>query len=314
MSSLHLTAVICTHNRSGLLEKAIDSINRATRPDDCLIDILVIPNNCTDDTVRLLESYPSSFDKSDGQKPLPLAYSEENNSGKSHALNHAIDIINMGYMCFIDDDHRIDESYFLSVRNTIREHADVGMFCGRIIPDWKGDEPAWVHDEGKYRIYPLPIPDFNLGEQPHRVAIDSRLPGGGNLVVLRDIFSRIGGFSASLGPKGKSLLGSEDSEFLLRALSQNESLFYSPDIVQFHYVDTERLKLNYLVRKSFQRSRSITLAHNPQKSPIPRYLWRKLVNYLAGFIFSLSYNKRRFYLMRSAAALGEIAGLRGNTD
>jgi glycosyltransferase involved in cell wall biosynthesis len=307
MNSLRLVAVICTHNRSNLLMKTIDSINAAARPDNCTIELLVIPNNCSDNTVELLESYQANDQHGDR---LSLRFSVEEKTGKSYALNHAIDIINDGILCFVDDDHRVDEHYFTSICTTLRKHNDATMLCGRIIPDWTGHEPSWVHDTGKYRIYPLPIPDFQLGNESVEVCSESKLPGGGNLIIYRDVFERTGNFSTSLGPKGRSLLGSEDSDFVMRALDNGESLRYNPAIMQYHYVDMDRLKLSYLIRKSFQRSRSITLARHPERSGIPRYLWRKLVGYLPGVLFSLGGSKTRFYLMRLAATLGEIVGLK----
>ena len=41
---------------------------------------------------------------------------------------------------------------------------------------------------------------------------------------------------------------------------------------------------------------------------MPRYLYRKLAEYLVEALTALGSSKRRFYLVRSAAALGEIAG------
>jgi len=93
-------------------------------------------------------------------------------------------------------------------------------------------------------------------------------------------------------------------------MSGGETVQYFPDIVQYHFVDLERLKLKYLVTKSFQRTRSLTLARNPTRSVVPIYLARKLLNYTLGIIFSFSIGKIRFYLMRFAATLGEMVGRR----
>ncbi len=287
--------------------KTINSINNAKRPEKCCIEIFIVPNGCTDETTTLLTTYVAHQTR---KGKLPLYFSEEDKVGKSYALNHAIDIIQEGYLCLIDDDHRIDDNYFRAVSAAIQQYKSASMFCGKIIPDWTGQEPGWVHNKGRYRIYPLPVPDFQLGAKPLLIEADSRLPGGGNLIIHKDVFTRIGNFSTALGPKGRDLLGSEDSEFVLRGLSKNEILQYVPEIVQYHYVDKRRLKLTYLINKSFQRTRSITLARNPSRSPIPLYLWRKIINYLGGIVFSLNYNKSRFYLMRLAAALGEAVGLR----
>ncbi len=307
---MKFTVVICTYNRSSLLMRTIESLNQAARPVNCDLSLLIVANTCTDDSVIHLQRYRETYKESNN---LPLEFEEEKRPGKSHALNHAIESIEDGYLCFVDDDHRVDINYFASISMAIKTYEQANIFCGRIIPDWSGREPDWVHMEGKFRIYPLPIPDFQLGNKPLLVSAKTRLPGGGNLIVHRSIFESTGLFSTELGPKGHDLLGSEDSEFILRALSVGEVIQYIPDIIQYHYVDNNRLKLSYLVVKSFQRTRSITLATKPAKAPIPRYLWRKLMNYFAGILFSFNVNKIRFYLMRFASTMGEMMGTMEST-
>ncbi|WP_036249334.1 glycosyltransferase family 2 protein [Methylobacter sp. BBA5.1] len=305
---MKLTVIICTHNRFQLLASAIDSLNAAHKPDHCEINILVIANACTDETVSKLQQYRELQPE---YNLLPLSFAEEPKAGKSYALNRAVNQVREGYLCFIDDDHRVDLNYFAAIAKAINNFPDTALFCGPIFPDWQGDEPDWIHDTSKYKIYPLPIPYFDLGQQPLRLTEKSHapLPGGGWVVIHRDVFKRVGLFSEKLGPTGHNLVGSEDTDFFLRALRQGETFYYIPDIVQYHYVDKKRLRLNYLMANCFQRNRSFTLTCNPMRRAVPLYLWRQLFNHMIGTVFSLSLNRTRFYLMRCASTLGEIFGL-----
>src|SRR3569832_356309 len=73
---------------------------------------------------------------------------------------------------------------------------DAGLYCGRILPDWDGTEPQWLHDVGHYLIYPLPVPRFDQGDTPITVTLqDGPIPGGGNLVMRRHVFDLAGRFS-----------------------------------------------------------------------------------------------------------------------
>lgn len=303
---MKLTVVICTHNRADLLMHTITSLNEAPLPIDCSISLLVLANACSDETVSYLKNYQSVNDI----KNLPLTFAEEPTPGKSYALNHALEIVENGYICFVDDDHRVDKKYFTSINSCIKQYPEASILCGQIIPDWTGEEPNWIHEQGKYKIYPLPIPHFELGSDPVLIKKDTKLPGGGNLVVKKEVFAKVGNFSTALGPIGHNLAGSEDSEFILRVLDAELSIQYVPDIIQYHYVDLERLTLKNLVIKSFQRSCSITLAHNPAPTAIPLYMWRKLFNYLFAALTSFNITKSRFYLMRIASSLGEMNGLK----
>jgi GT2 family glycosyltransferase len=311
--SADLTIVICTHNRVELLERTLASLNRARRPRGSHIEVLAIANACTDDTTGFLRRYQG---EADARGWLPLRFAEEPRAGKSRALNLAIDLIRTAAVAYVDDDHRVDEGYLVGVCSSLEQHPDASLFCGRIIPDWDGSEPDWVHETGAYRIYPLPVPQFELGDKPMRVKPGEATPGGGNLCLRTELFARVGRYSVEFGPTGHDLAGGEDTEWVRRAIAQGAILQYVPEMLQYHYVDSERLTLSYVVRKSYQRSSSYV-----RLSPtvgfdgrVPAYMYRKLGTYMLSALASLGSSRRRFYLVRSAAALGEIRGVRSRRD
>ena len=306
----HITVIICTHNRADLLMRAIASINASMRPRHCELSIMVVANACSDDTVAALDNYIQQ----PAEDAVPLIYFEEPHAGKSFALNLALRNVEEGFACFIDDDHRIDTHFLVGISKALSSHPDCSFFCGRIIPDWTGDEAPWVHEAGEYRIFPLPVPHYDPGHKSRHLTLDDDLPGGGDLIIKTDLLRRIGDFSINLGPRGHNLMGGEDSDYVKRLLSSGATLIYSPDITQYHYVDPKRLTLRFLITLSFQRSRAITLVHNPQRVPVPRYIWRKLFNYSVNILFSLSLQKKRFYLMRFAATLGEAVGFMSSSN
>ncbi|WP_018077006.1 sulfatase-like hydrolase/transferase [Thiobacillus denitrificans] len=300
-----LTILICTHNRANLLANVLASLNRAERP-AMPVRILVAANACTDDTVARMTAYQA---RQQAEGLLPLSLIEVPTPGKSHALNAAIGRIETELTTFVDDDHRVDAGFLAAIEQAVHRWPDAGLYCGRILPDWDGSEPAWVHDEGPYRIYPLPVPRYDQGDTPRLItAAAGPIPGGGNLTVRRRVFDAMGRFSTELGPHGHDLGGGEDSEYVLRALSRGEQCQYAPAIVQYHFVDTERLRLAYLLKKSYQRTRSTSRIQGG--GAVPLYMWRKLGEYFLHGLLSLSWSKRRFYLIRTAAALGEIQGHR----
>ena len=303
---MDITVLVCTHDRSKLLARTLESINQAERPSACNIELLVVANSCTDDTVDMLKAYASSA--ANGAL-LPLRWVVEEQPGKSHALNRGIGLLRSPVVAFVDDDHRLHPRYFLEICSALKSFPKASFYCGRIFPDWDGAEPKWVHDDGPYRIYPLPIPRFDYGDEPHEILPGGPVPGGGNLFLRREIFDRTGGFSGDLGPRGHNLGGGEDSEFVMRALDRQECLIYVPDVIQYHYVDPDRLRLRYLLLKSYQRSRSTTRLKARPGKQYPLYLWRKLFTYLAKALFTTGWRQTRFFLVRIAATLGEIHGM-----
>lgn len=303
---MHVTVLICTHNRQELLKRVIDSLNLAIHPENCKLDLLIVANACTDHTLAWLKRYGD-----ENRQLLPLSFLSEPLPGKSHALNKALQCLDCDLVALIDDDHRVDEHFFEKIVSTAADHPSISIFCGRILPDWDGREPDWVHDNGSYKIYPPPIPVYDQGTAKKLIDSNSDQPGGGNLFIRLDILKRNGPFSTSLGPRGHNFTGGEDSEFLLRARKSGEQVLYTPDIIQYHYVDHDRLKLKNLMRLAYQRSRCITAMTktDPNRSAIPLYMWRKLASYLSRAFFAFNANKFRFYLVRTAATVGEIMGL-----
>jgi len=79
----------------------------------------------------------------------------------------------------------------------------------------------------------------------------------------------------------------------------------------YTHVDNERLQLRYLVRKAYQRSASsgrIARALGQESSGVPLYMYRKLLSYASRLVFQWRAERRRFYLLRLAASLGEVRG------
>ena len=299
-----LTILICTHNRAELLLRTLAYLDAAKRPASWAVDVLVVANACSDGTVACLKRY-----RAENPGGLPLAWFEVAAPGKSNALNEAAARLKAQWVAFVDDDHRVDERYLVSLAEAVECYPDADFYCGRILPDWDGQEPGWVHDRGPYRIYPLPVPRFDLGDEPRQLGLDTALPGGGNLYLKREWLQKVGRFSPEFGPTGHDLGGAEDLEWVRRALRLGARLRYVPSVVQYHYVDHERLTLPYVIKKAFMRSAStVRLSEPPASGIVPRFMYRKLAEYFIAAATAMGRDKRRFYLVRLAAALGEFRG------
>lgn len=304
---IELEVLICTHNRRRLLARTLHYLNEAERPRNASVRILVAANACTDDTAAFLDAYGAG---AAAAGHLPLAWMPVAIPGKSNALNESIPRLTAEFVAFVDDDHRVDRGFFTGIVTAVAAYPDISLFCGRILPDWDGTEPAWVHDSGPYRVYPLPIPRFDQGDREMVLEPGRVTPGGGNLFMRRRIFPVVGEFATDLGPVGHNLGGAEDIEWVRRALQKGEKLGYIPQVTQYHYVELERLRLGYLMHKAYERTMSMMRLDTGVGAAhvLPAYMVRKLLNYLLKAATSLSGARRRYYLVRTAAAYGELRG------
>ncbi len=306
-----LTILISSHNRAELLDRTLRYLNEARHPGDWSVDTLVAANACNDRTHTLLDLYASAASASATRGTrLPLRWVAEPRMGKSYALNCATPLLTSEWVAFVDDDHRVDGAYLEAICKAAAAYPEADILCGRILPDWDGSEPPWVHDDGAYRIYPLPVPRYDLGDRPLASPHETATPGGGNLVLRTALFDRVGVFSTAYGPVGRGLGGAEDHEWVLRAIAAGARVQYVPEIVQYHYVDPTRLTLGYLVHKAYERSASaVRLAGTGNGSGlVPAYMIRKAAVYSFSAMTAVGPQQRRFHLVRLAASLGEIKG------
>jgi len=306
---MKLAIVICTHNRLPLLARTIESIHRTRRPVGWAVELVVVANACSDDTVAWLSSYEDRFPEG-----LRLTFDEEPIPGKSRALNRALGLVAADLIVLVDDDHRVAPGWLEAVVGGAEAHPETLCFCGRVLPDWQGGEPSWVRDDAPYPIRPYPVPKFDMGEGPALVSLDSFLPGGGNLFFRPALLAAVGGFDPELGPRGHNLAGGEDVAFVVRILEAGLEIRYVPDALQYHYVDPDRLTWRYILRKGYQRSRDLRCSTPPpagrQVGGVPLYLFSQLLIHLWRAVATLDMDRCRHYCVRSASTLGEIHGYR----
>ncbi len=303
MSPARLAVVVCTYNRSASLVETLRSIYACGYAGGEIIDVLVVANHCSDDTLARLADFRTTHPHAH----LALDWIEEPQAGKSHALNAAIAHTAHEALCFIDDDQTVEAGFLERLIAGMQVHPDDAIYCGRIWPAWDGSEPSWVHAQGEYAIPIRPFPEFDLGPDSFVLAPHERYPSGGNIAVRRSVFETIGGFSVELGPTGHNLAGGEDHDFLKRATAKGCTIRYLPGMRQLHAIDAERMSTPYTMRKSFLRSRANFLIRRDERRP-RLYMLRKILGHFGSAVFTLNGDRRFFYLVRLAASLGELTG------
>lgn len=298
----YLTVVICSYNRAESLRQTLASLACATRPAAKEIEVLVIANACTDNTLAML----NIMGKDGLGSGLTLRWNVEPTPGKSNALNCAVRETATDTLCFIDDDQLVDTSFLVGLTDTLEHYPDADIICGKIAPAWDGSEPKWVHAKGRYHIPIRPFPEYDYGNKPLYLNNNMRLPSGGNITVRRRIFDKVGGFLEELGPQGHNLMGGEDNEFLQRAVSAGARILYAPSISQLHMVDNERMTTFYMMRKSYLRSLSHVLITKDGPVTLRPYMFAKPIKYAFSALFTFNSCRRFHFLMRLAASLGEM--------
>lgn len=120
-----VSIVIPTHNRSGIVRRAIDSVLAQTFTD---LEILVVDDGSTDDTRAALAGYPER-----------VRYIHQENGGPASARNHGMRLARGQYIGFLDSDDAFLPRNVEAHLQVFDRHPEAGLvYCGIEILDKTG--------------------------------------------------------------------------------------------------------------------------------------------------------------------------------
>ena len=263
---MKLDVVVPTYNRRDLLGRTLASLSAATLPPNLTVAVIVVDNNSVDDTETVVRDFAA-------QSLVPVHYVRETRQGLSHARNAGIAAGDGELIGFIDDDEEIEAHWYEVVA---REFADPAteFIGGPYLANWVSPTPDWLPPGYHAAIGAIPPKP----RSPFAPEFGANLMGG-NAVIRRGVFDRIGGYSTRLGRSGTGLLSEEDAEFLRRLYASGVRGVYVPDLTILHYIDPKRLTRSYHRRWCYWRGVSQGVLARETQEPVahlfgvPRHLF-----------------------------------------
>ncbi len=240
---MKITVILCTFNRSESLSKVLDCLAAQTFSKPVAWEVLVVDNNSSDQTHRVIEDCCL---RCSGR----FRYLFEPRPGKSHALNAGIREARGDILAFIDDDVIAEPAWLQTLTSALHtgEWAGAG---GRILPQGNFSPPRWLSLKDRHWLGTLAL--FDPGTQ---AGILTEPPLGTNMAYRREVLERFEGFRLDLGPCPGSEIRGEDTEFGSRVLAAGLRLRYEPSAVVFHPVSEHRLQKKYFLAWWFDKGRS----------------------------------------------------------
>lgn len=234
-----ISVLIPTHQRAGLLDRALSALERQRLPSGLEWEVVVANNNCTDETPEVVRRHARSA-------PCGVREVFESRPGANYARNAALAAAKGEVVAFIDDDIEVDERWLPTAVATLeREKAD--LVGGRIFPRWEAPPPVWLL--GNQELYDYL--GLMVWDAPARLGLPfAPRPKiwGGNLIVRRSSADRVGGFDPQVGRTSARLFSGDESEFIRRILEGGGTVVYDPAIMVRHYVPRERMRRRYFCR------------------------------------------------------------------
>ncbi len=237
---MFLTITIQTYNRAVGLAETVRSLTALRRPCGVDYEILVVDNNSTDDTARVIQGLSAQL----GSRFRGIC---EPRQGLSYARNRAIAEARGEIICFIDDDALADEDWLAALAETYRADERVVAAGGVVRLQWPEGyrRPTWLSSELEGYLSGLDMgPHGLVMEYPH-------YPRGCNMSVRRCVAQKVGGFSARLGRKGPSLVSNEEKHFFYKVHQQGGRVVYVPESVVYHVIPETRLSKGFFIKRGY---------------------------------------------------------------
>lgn len=235
-NKLEISVVICTYNRATYLPAALESLYNQQISKD-RYEVIVVNNNSTDSTETVCNHFIASH------TDAHFIYLNEPIQGASFARNTGAGIAKSPLLCFMDDDAIAHPNYLSLIIDFFKNHPDAGGLGGRIIPKYIPSEPIWM----SHFVSSL-VGNFDYSKEicvfsPNKYPLES------NMIIKKEDFNSVNGFNTALpGVKGTLRIGGEGKEFFLKLKALGKTIYYHPQIIVDHVVETQKLTPEYMYR------------------------------------------------------------------
>jgi len=238
-----ISIIIGTYNRCESLAKTLDSILALTCDGSFTFELIVVDNNSTDETKKVVERLRPQY-------RTEVKYAFEPKQGVSYARNLGIQEARGEYVVFTDDDCIPDVKWLQEIFYCFKA-THCNAIGGRILPGFPPQTPQWVEDCKDLLCGPIVFHDYGeenkLYEKPMVELV------GASMAFRKELFEKHGYFRTDIGV-GKGTMGDE-TEFFKRLQGHGCRIYYCGKAVVVHPVGINRLKLKYIARWNMQLGR-----------------------------------------------------------
>jgi glycosyltransferase involved in cell wall biosynthesis len=234
-----ITIAIPTYNRVRLLRRTLESLFLLERPAGLAIEIIVINNNCTDETSSVVEELAREF-------PFPIRMVVEPKAGLNHGRNRALDEAAGEQVVYFDDDVHVSALWLKGCVEAV-DKLQADCVVGPVTAEFERDIPCHITPA----VLDSLVSSYSLkGESmivlPPEAAHE--LPGCG-FSVRKSVAVAAGRFRAGLDRQGINLLAGGDFDFGRRLARGGWRVVYHPDCAVRHIITAEKLSKAYLRRR-----------------------------------------------------------------
>ena len=218
-------------------------------------ELLVVDNNCSDDTPEVVARHAAH---------LPIERLSEPRQGLSHARNRAITAARGDIVLWTDDDALVEADWLGAYVAAAAAHPEATFFGGPVEPWFAVTPPRWLETNltvfaGAYAVRRFPPGTLTLSD-------GKLLPFGANFAVRRRGFDDAR-FDTRLGRIGDDLMGGEEVQFMGHLIAKGHSGIWVEQATVRHHIPEERLSQGFLWDYYYDKGRSKIRMMSPEQRP-----------------------------------------------
>jgi glycosyltransferase involved in cell wall biosynthesis len=262
-----LTVAVPTHDRAAMLRQTLEAFTRLEVADACEWEVIVVQNDCSDDTGTVLEEFASR---------LPLRTIAEPRAGVNYARNAAVDAARGDYIIFTDDDTLPVTCWLSAYVAAFAAHPCVDVFGGPIQPRFTSALPPWLE-----QVLPEVASAYGRHEcrgRGERLSQDF-FPFGANMAFPLRVL-RKWSFDPKLGPKGKSRINGSETELILKLFANGHEGRWVEGARVEHCIQPRQMTTDFIRWYFTGQGASMPIDSPPGTRMLwgrPRWLWREAI-------------------------------------
>lgn len=235
---MNLSLIIHTWNNSERLARTLRSLQQCVGPPNVRWELILVDNNCTDETRHVAERMSSR---------LPLVYVLEPRQGVSRAKNAGLAAASGELIAFLDDDMRPCAEWMATYWAAYWEKPSGFYFGGPIIPEYESEMPA---PELTGVAAFASLVGLDLGSEERVLSRPEALQS--NWACPADPLRAVGGFDVRLGLDGSLKRQRVGEEFDIMNRLEKAGLlpWYLPRACVLHFVPAKKCTYRHVAGRA----------------------------------------------------------------
>jgi len=221
-----ISVIVCSYNRASTLGPALASLTSQETRSEFSYEIVIIDDGSTDETAMVVSQVAA-------RSSVPVRYVRDIGKGIAFARNRGIREASGEWIAFFDDDQIAEKGWLRGLFLAARETGAQIVGGVRLLQATEGEMPRLGPQTREI-----------LGEKIYgpRMRPSNRytLACTGNVLIHRNVFSRIGLFDTSMHR------GMSDIDLTRRAHDAGIPSWYTPHAIVHHLIPPHRLRDHYV--------------------------------------------------------------------